>query len=1073
MLDDEEKRSIVGRSRTLLERISDESTYEPHAEQTTDPEKILDEWEELFPDEKRFSARLERDGVTRDDCLRAISRDKLVADEPLPRWVGRLEQLVHTVQSHDPSVLRARCRRTDDEMNSERPFAELSAAVADHARNNLADVVKTTLSEESIDSLVAWFRDRFESRYVRVFYVEFKYFLSERDPDLVFADSEEFDEISDDWYEAFVDHLFDGGFEDLCSEYPVFARLVVDQLRQWDELVTEFAQRLEADKEELAETYNRGVPLETVTTVEPLAEDTHADGRAVLKVVFEAGVTVVYKPRSVETEAKFYEVLRRLDEQLPTPDFTSPEYLVREAYGWMDWIEYRECEDEEAVKRYYQRAGALVCICYLFNFEDVQFENLVVHGEYPLVIDAETVFAPYMRMDGKPELFSIPAALDDSVLLTLLLPFRVEELYRTGDRGDLMTKVSGLSVSGTEATVEEITKPEIGLPNTDLMSVEHEPISVDRSENIPRVDGEERPPAEFLQDILDGFETTYETVLRLRDNDELFSIVNMETALESTENRFIYRDTSQYIQTIRSLCSQACLSDGVHFGLELENLAVPFYDGRVSDSDSWNFYGPERRALRTLDVPRFTSEVDSDRLYMRRDEIDVGVDLSGKERFRNRVRTASRADMHEQKELVRLCFEEERGISRDGISNSPSSHEAATDDRLETESRSLFERVRESGVTLGGDDRSWASVDATAAKDHLSVRPVGASLRNGRCGVGVFGAGLYAVTGENEYRRFALETVRPVREAIVGDKSLPSLQNHGGAVGIGSVLYGLSVIGTLIDEESLLDEAITLANVLPDDRSESVEADVSNGLAGTMLGLLAAYDRTGDSGLLRSATVIGDRLLDSRVEVRDGVQIWDSSDSHPPLTGFAHGVSGIAYSLLRLGETADAPRYCDAAIEALAYERSAYSEADGNWPDFRDSDGSTYLDAWCHGRTGIGLARLGMESYTSHESVSVGIERACENFPMELAPEDNLCCGNAGRTEFLLEANRRGYDTSGNPRDLLAKLLARKSRDGGYTLPTGADVTTDPTLFDGIAGIGYTTLRVIDPETLPCLLRWE
>src|SRR5262249_59276422 len=81
-----------------------------------------------------------------------------------------------------------------------------------------------------------------------------------------------------------------------------------------------------------------------------------------------------------------------------------------------------------------------------------------------------------------------------------------------------------------------------------------------------------------------------------------------------------------------------------------------------------------------------------------------------------------------------------------------------------------------------------------------------------------------------------------------------------------------------------------------------------------------------------------------------------------PATGFAHGAAGIAYALLRLHRQRPDPRLVKAAGEAIAYERANFSAADGNWLDVRaptDAGRSRYRNSWCHGASGIGLARIG------------------------------------------------------------------------------------------------------------------
>jgi lantibiotic modifying enzyme len=72
---------------------------------------------------------------------------------------------------------------------------------------------------------------------------------------------------------------------------------------------------------------------------------------------------------------------------------------------------------------------------------------------------------------------------------------------------------------------------------------------------------------------------------------------------------------------------------------------------------------------------------------------------------------------------------------------------------------------------------------------------------------------------------------------------------------------------------------------------------------------------------------------------------------------------GIAYALTRLFEITRDSRFRDGAMEGIGYESSVFSDEARNWPDLRSESSSTstpvFLNRWCHGATGIGLARLG------------------------------------------------------------------------------------------------------------------
>ncbi len=88
-------------------------------------------------------------------------------------------------------------------------------------------------------------------------------------------------------------------------------------------------------------------------------------------------------------------------------------------------------------------------------------------------------------------------------------------------------------------------------------------------------------------------------------------------------------------------------------------------------------------------------------------------------------------------------------------------------------------------------------------------------------------------------------------------------------------------------------------------------------------------------------------------------------------------------------------------------------------------------------------------------------------------PTDTLCCGTLGSIEFLAEAG----DVLGRP-DLgdratrhLQAVLRTARVTGEYRFSSGTG-RFNLGLFRGIAGIGYTMLRRVDPS-LPNVLIWE
>ena len=1065
--DDIERRLIAGGAMTLFERLSNLDALEPGRLDESGVTEFLETWRDRFPTEAAFERRLNQAEVSVEECRRAVGHRRLASDQPIPEWVDRLAEIVAAVQARGFDDRDG----TPADPTERPPFDRVTTTIATVVRQRLPDEpVGAVLTDEAIESAVEWFRGRLQSLLVRVLYVECKTFVAAHDRERAFADPTEFESSPTEYYEAFLAYLSEGGFGDLCVEYPMLARLLETQCRQFEEYLRELCRRLRADRDAIADRFGDG-DLGAVVDLQPLADDTHRGGRAVTYVAFDSGVEVVYKPRSVDAGEVFYRVLGRLDDHLSVADFWTPTYLPRGEYGYMEYVEYDECSTRAAVERYYRRAGVLIAVAYFLEFVDCQYENLLAAGDQPTLLDVETVLHPYFSTARRPVRKNVDALRRDSVLLTALLAHTVGDVYED-DGPELNAVIAGLGISSEPAEIEHVQFPRIEAPNTDVMSVEEVSPRVDRSENVPSFDGTDQPPAEFLDEIVAGFEDAYETILGLRSADRL-SEIGLPDAFAGIDNRVVYRPTIEYANVVRSLRSRRALSDGAAFSVELDRLAVPFCDGRVGEPKPWSIYDAERETLGRFDPPRLESRTDATEVRLADHDFSAVADASGIERCRQRIESADRADMREQIEFVRgSCGAEPSPAS---VRDERLSPRPVSDDRLLEEARALFERVREAGVETDGT-YDWATIEPWTAGNGkpMSLLSVDDSLYFGRCGIALFGAALYRVTGESSYRRFALDSVRPVREALTAGTRADALDHLGGALGIGSVAYGLAAVGDLLDDRTVVDDAHGVVDHLSTDRIETDDDyDVIGGAAGTILGLLAVNDRSSSPELVDVAIACGDHLLDASRMVGDG-RAWDTFGDSEPLAGFAHGTGGIAYALARLSDATGRTVYRDAAIEAIEYESAAYSPEAGNWPDYRtDEWAEGYTDQWCHGRSGIGLARIGMAEYVPEAVVTGGIDRAVSTFDHEIGLLDHLCCGNAGRAAFLLAAERRRGTCVGQARSYLGATLARKEATGSYQLHSITERIVDPSLFMGLSGIGYTMLRVTAPDELPAVLLWE
>ena len=288
--------------------------------------------------------------------------------------------------------------------------------------------------------------------------------------------------------------------------------------------------------------------------------------------------------------------------------------------------------------------------------------------------------------------------------------------------------------------------------------------------------------------------------------------------------------------------------------------------------------------------------------------------------------------------------------------------------------------------------------------------------------------------------------------------------------------------------------------------SPMVVDDLINGTSGTLLGLLHLHAATGEKSLLDKADSFLRHLIDNAHRGPEGLY-WDYSPKHiRGLCGFSHGAAGIGYVFLEAGRYLGNPALYQVAEEAFRYERYFFSEENYNWPDFRKGiweptdyadhkeaylNGNTaffsepkYMNAWCHGAAGIGLARLrayeilGDDLYSQEARIAALKTRATDILPEDITDDRmklrsyTLCHGGGGNAEIFLEAYRvfgeEDYLAMAEKvADQAIEIKSIASYLSGFSFAGGLE---DTSLFMGNAGIGYFYLKLLEPSKVPSIL---
>lgn len=1037
--------AILSRAATLRERLEgDIETYGDGPLARTRMER----WSLVLAsgDPARFRRRLEWDGLSLPDALSALGEPRSV-DGSAPAWLKLLAVVLSQVSSADEVQPLADLQGAQPPIPFEdvlRPFVAVAAAqlyarvhpalggLGSGGRLGLERALLARLSQVCGPALYRAFDLRRATATSPL----------ERLVALGLATS--------DGYRAFVREIFAGGLEQLFVEQPVLARLAATLALDWVDWSAEFMLRLAQDRPELSLAFAEGADPGSVTAVTSGLSDPHDGGRSVLRVAFASGLELAYKPRDVGLEKGYQELVGWLNGQGLELPLRAPNVLQRQGYGWVEWIAPRPALDAQSARRYFRRAGMLMALFYGLGSTDCHQHNLVAVGDHPLLVDAETLLHPRVLPHGSAaEVAGARTAgrrwMEESVFEADFLP--AWTVAGDGRRID----ISGLG--GVEPQRSVLLTQSWERVNSDAMRLTHVYEELAAPANALRLEGGTALPWDFPEEIAGGFAAAHRLLEDRRD--QLLAPGGPLDRLRDAEVRLIVRPTAVYQKLLDTCTRPALLAEGAERGIELELLARPLLAAETEDP-LWPLHRYEQAALVRMDIPRFGVAAGSRSLNVGADAVQGLLAASALEHAAERLSRFDATDCERQTALIKLALEVRsnragpgNGPSSRGIAPPPVERDASAerqpaaevaDEELMDAALALAERLERTAIAAPDGGLAWIGLSYDERASRSSLRPIGLDLYSGQGGVTVFFAGLDSVTGENRFRNLALAALRPLLSALrEGPDRVAEEVGIGGATGLGSIVYALVTCAGLLKEPALLAAAESAARAVSAPRIEADrELDVVAGSAGALLGLLSLQVATGSEVALQQAMLCGEHLLARRTTTPSGFRAW-ASHSEEPLAGFAHGAAGTAYSLLLGSLACRRPDFGDAAEEAIRYEATLFDPAERNWRDLRPAAAvRPQLSAWCHGASGIALARLGALELADSPEIRADVTAAVlTTRAVGEGSCDQVCCGAMGRAETLLVAGDRLSTPQliAGAREIASRTLSGAPRRG--PLPPG------------------------------------
>jgi type 2 lantibiotic biosynthesis protein LanM len=1063
---------IVEKVSTLTDRLTNK--FISNQKQTEDKliDSRLDKWCQVSAkgDRSKFVKYLAWNDLEIERVRDVLGSVKLADESNLPSWV---ETLQAGMQKAALSVLQTNNQqRRYLEVENPLPFENLLIPFIDLAAEKLidrADAHYHLLSEEAHSNLEHSLLLQLIGLCASVLELEFSIYRSLHHSPLTLAIAQAQGNTSNKQYQEFVHKLLKDGLRSFFLEYSVLAKLISTAIDFWVDNTAEFLSRLSQDWNQIQATFGDDKELGRVVSIETSLSDPHNGGKSVIILQFADERKLVYKPKNLGLEKAYYDFLKWINEQKASLPLKLVKVIDCSTYGWMEFVEAFPCEDEEAIKRYYQRSGMLLCLVYILRGTDCHYENLIASGEQPVLIDLETLLhhRTWVSQDNAEADEIAREKLQDSVSGTAFLPGWQLIPYEKTSQIDL----SGLGGSGEQ----EFSYPVLKWQhiNTDSMTLVQEEIKLQSKQNQPFKKGINQSLNNYSEELIDGFRQMYQLFGERKE--ELLAPNSPLTIFAKQKVRLVLRNTSVYASILQKSLNHKYLRDGVERSIQLDILARAFLASEEKHP-FWGILAPEKQALEQLDIPYFTADSNSTEIAIdTQQKIEQFLNAPSYNDVLDRIKQLDDGDLGQQISIIRgslySCFTKEQlNLMPPKVSTSDSAVTSFDRTELIQYAIAIAEKIKQQAIYGQDGSVTWLGMEYLALAEKFQLQPLGYSLYNGRCGIAIFLSAIAKVTPQKEFRNLALAAIQPLRNIIQNFETnrLQKITEQigiGGAKGVASIVYSFVRIADFLNETELMKEAEQLTTwILPDRVIGKPMHDLLNGTAGTILSLLSLYGATKQSETLKIAITWGKYLLNTLKQ--------KNNKSDRLSTDFSFESFEITYALLRLYKASEDSLFLSAA-QNMIFESQSSLFTEKNHHNFE----SINFNSWCNGLSGISLALLGCWKILSCQKMKNKLDNNLQIISQaKLQRLDNLSCGNFSQIEILLLASQQLFapELSKIALEKTTEVLHQAKHRGYFQLlPNLTPEIYNPGFCQGTAGIGYELLRSADPDAIPSTLSFS
>lgn len=838
------------------------------------------------------------------------------------------------------------------------------------------------------------------------------------------------------------------------KETLALAEILTNLTLSWINDTLEFSSRLELDLNKIQKSFGIKNNDQILSIVYGFS-DRHNSARTVKKIIFTNGIQVLYKPRKMCPEIFIDHFLKYLSTINIEPPFKTPLMLDEKTYGWQIFISATSFHDTDSVEKYFINMGKTLSIFKLLGTTDIHEENLITSGTKPYIVDLETAVQPNYKITIgflTPAIKHAKKRLQDSIFNTSMLPIWTESL-------DGFPMLSGALNYQSNFSVQKWTA--INSSSDNIRYVNKKTVIRKCVNHIVFLNGKKCNVNRYISQISAGMNFMWEEFIQKKNQIILFL-----DEYPNFEFRVLPRSTVVYgalLKNLKNPKKQASIE------LAKSSVQVKYDESPPQESFLVNprFIKAEKEALMRLDVPIFKSYFDSINLETEYGEIKNVFNQSARQLIRKRLKGIDKSDILIDLKLIRISLGgvkriawKKKEIKSIVIKNIKKS-------QIDLKIHNIFSLIKQEAFRKEGSV-TWISRYQNLDKS-IGIDSILSGLYGGLGGLGIFIAGYYKQYKTKESYQLINEIVNSME--LMTEKSKKNEFKKIGIDGITGTIYSLLTIAKLSD----ILRANSIANKLILTLNEHIEVfDSEFDLLYSPVGLLALWDQPGLSLHSKKAVLKPalDLLLKSDRLRKLLNDIVNNECDDDVLLGLGHGLAGLYLALGRVSNNDIIfKRFHDKVEEAIL---SGYEKETKSWPFYFSYPlrpkypGSIDFHKWCHGSIGIGLA-ASVNHRRKNAAKILELTRPSLSSGF-ISNVDFLCCGNAGKLEYAIELEKQNINKE-EISQLKLKLLNHMLNKNKFKLEE-LEISDNVTFFRGIAGIGYTLLRIQNPE-LPCVVTLE